>query len=126
MFRLCNLCIINILFKKGSRTIAKMMSVSQLQQYDKKEEKWAIRVRHSEMDRETEHEAKHVIHHAVLHRSNEQEIAEEVKKYMDKKFFGGWFAIVGRNFGMDVTHEEGTFLHAIKGPLQIIIFRCSN
>lgn len=45
---------------------------------------------------------------------------------MDKKFFGGWFVIVGRNFGLDVTHEEGTFLQAVKGPLQFVIFRCSN
>ena len=45
---------------------------------------------------------------------------------MDKKFYGGWFTIVGRNFGLDVTHEEGTFLQASKGPLQVIIFRCSN
>lgn len=78
------------------------------------------------MDRETEREAKHVIYHAVLHRSNEQQIAEEIKKYMDKKFYGGWFVIVGRNFGLDVTHEEGTFIQAIKGPLQVIIYRCSS
>lgn len=56
------------------------------------------------MEKETEREAKHVIYHAVLHRSNEQEIAEEIKKHMDKKFYGGWFVIVGRNFGLDVTH----------------------
>ena len=78
------------------------------------------------MDREMEHEAKHVIYHAFIHRSNEQEIAEEVKKYMDKKFHGGWYAIVGRQFGLDVTHEEGTFLQAVKGPMQFIIYRCSN
>lgn len=45
---------------------------------------------------------------------------------MDKKFYGGWVAIVGRNFGLDVTHEEGTFLQASKGPLQVIMYRCSN
>ena len=45
---------------------------------------------------------------------------------MDKKFFGGWFTIVGRKFGLDVNHEEGTFLHAVKGPSHIIIYRHSN
>lgn len=53
-------------------------------------------------------------------------MAEEVKKYMDKKFFGGWFVVCGRNFGLDVTHEEGSFLRASKGPLQFIVYRCSN
>jgi hypothetical protein len=41
----------------------------------------------------------------MTHRSNDLEIAEEIKKYMDKKFFGGWYVIVGRDFGLDVTHE---------------------
>jgi hypothetical protein len=31
-------------------------------------------------------------------------MAEEVKKYMDKKFAGGWHVVCGRNFGLDVTH----------------------
>ena len=53
-------------------------------------------------------------------------MAEEIKKYMDKKFFGGWHVVCGRNFGLDVTHEEGSFLRATKGPLQFIIYRCSN
>lgn len=52
-----------------------------------------------------EFEAKHVINHAIENRSNEQEIAEEIKKYMDKKFFGGWHVFAGRNFGINVTHE---------------------
>ena len=93
---------------------------------DKREQKWNIKVKYSEMESEVEHEAKHVIYHAMTHRSNDQQVAEEIKKYMDKKFFGGWYAIVGRKFGLDVTHEQGSFLHAVKGPSQIIIYRCSN
>ena len=53
-------------------------------------------------------------------------MAEEVKRYMDKKFNGGWYAIVGRQFGLDITHEEGSFLQAVKGPMQFILFRCEN
>lgn len=93
---------------------------------EKKAEKWGVKVHYSEMEADIEHEAKHVISHAVENRSNEQDIAEEIKKYMDKKFYGGWFVVCGRNFGLDVTHEEGSFLRASKGPLQFIIFRCST
>lgn len=89
-------------------------------------EKWGVRALYSEMEPEVEYEAKHVISHAFESRSNEQEMAEEIKKYMDKKFFGGWFVVCGRNFGLDVTHEEGSFLRASKGPLQFIVYRCSN
>lgn len=73
-----------------------------------------------------EFEAKHVISHAMENRSNEEEIAEEIKKYMDKKFFGGWHVVAGRSFGINVTHEEGSFLQASKNPLQFVIFRCAN
>ncbi len=45
---------------------------------------------------------------------------------MDKKFFGGWHVIAGRNFGINVTHEEGSFLRAAKNPLQFVIYRCAN
>ena len=45
---------------------------------------------------------------------------------MDKNFFGGWFVVAGRKFGLDVTHEEGSFLQATKGPLTFIVFRCST
>ena len=93
---------------------------------EKRAEKWGVKVVYSEMQPEVEFEAKHVISHAFENRSNEQEMAEEIKKYMDKKCFGGWYVVCGRNFGLDVTHEEGSFLRAQKGPLQFIIYRCSN
>ncbi len=67
-----------------------------------------------------------MISHAFDNRSNEQEMAEEIKKYMDKKFYGGWHVFCGRNFGLDVTHEEGTFIRATKGPLHFILYRCSS
>lgn len=93
---------------------------------DKRAEKWGVKITYSEMEAEIEFEAKHVINHAVENRSNEQEMAEEIKKYMDKKFFGGWYVVCGRNFGLDVTHEEGSFLRASKGPIEFIIYRCSS
>ena len=52
-----------------------------------------------------EYQAKRVINHAFESRSNEQEMAEEIKKHMDKNFYGGWFVVAGRRFGLDVTHE---------------------
>lgn len=93
---------------------------------DKRNDKWGVKVVYSELQPEVELEAKHVISHAVDNRSNDQEIAEEIKKYMDKKFYGGWFVVCGRNFGLDVTHEEGSFLRASKGPIQFVIYRCST
>lgn len=91
---------------------------------EKREEKWGVQIKYSEMDRETEREAKHIIYFAVTNESNEQKIAEKIKTHMDKKYNGGWHVIVGRDYGLDVTHEEGTFIQATKGPLEIIIYRC--
>ena len=67
-----------------------------------------------------------MIAHAIENRSNEQEMAEEMKKYMDKKYGLGWVAIVGRQYGINVTHDEGSFIKASKGPLQVVILRCST
>ena len=46
-----------------------------------------------------------MIHHAIENRSQEQEMAEDIKKYMDKRFGLGWLAVVGRQYGLDVTHD---------------------
>ena len=51
-------------------------------------------------------------------------MAEEIKKYFDKHYQGGWHCIVGRNFGIFVTHEEGSFLRLTKGQLQVLLYRC--
>ena len=93
---------------------------------DKRAQKWGVKALYSEMEPQVEYEAKHVINHAFESRTNQEEMAEEIKKYMDKKFFGGWHVVCGRNFGLDVTHEEGSFIKASKGPLQFIIYRCST
>ena len=68
-------------------------------------EKWGVKSLFSEMEPEVEYQAKRVINHAFESRSNEQEMAEEIKKHMDKNFYGGWFVVAGRRFGLDVTHE---------------------
>ena len=47
----------------------------------------------------------------------ENKILKKGAKFMDKKYFGGWYVICGRNFGLDVTHEEGSFMRASKGPI---------
>lgn len=34
---------------------------------------------------------------------------------LDKRHTGPWHCVVGKNFGLFVTHEEGYYLQAIKG-----------
>ena len=75
--------------------------------------------------------ATHITALAVDKYSNERgslnrnlDMAEEIKKYFDKKHLGGWHCIVGRNFGMYVSHEEGSFILLAHGHLKILIFRC--
>lgn len=52
------------------------------------------------------------------------DMAEEIKKYFDRHYQGGWHCIVGRNFGIFVTHEEGSFIRLTKGQLQVLLYRC--
>ena len=51
-------------------------------------------------------------------------MAEEIKKSFDKKYQGGWHCVVGRNFGMYVTHEEGSFALLTAGHLKFMVYRC--
>lgn len=70
--------------------------------------------------------AQHIGIVAVEKYSNERDMAEEIKKYFDKKYLGGWHCIVGRNFGMYVSHDEGSFIMMAYGHIKILLYRCTG
>ncbi|KAI9889702.1 MAG: Dynein light chain [Vezdaea aestivalis] len=53
----------------------------------------------------------------------EKEIAEYVKKEMDKRKGACWHCVVGRNFGSFVTHESKHFIYFYLGHLAFLLFK---
>ncbi|KAI9854683.1 MAG: Dynein light chain [Vezdaea acicularis] len=53
----------------------------------------------------------------------EKEIAEYIKKTMDKHKGATWHCIVGRNFGSFVTHETKHFIYFYFDHFAILLFK---
>lgn len=75
-------------------------------------------------------DAEHIILDNLNKYSNEREIAYNIKREyyhiilrMDKKQLPSWHCIVGRNFGIYVTYDEGHYLYATKGQTTIVLWK---
>jgi dynein light chain LC8-type len=55
--------------------------------------------------------------------TTEKEIAGFIKKEFDKKYDPTWHCIVGRNFGMYVTHENKHFIHFFLNQYGIMLIK---
>mmetsp|Transcript_105553 Transcript_105553/g.330754 ORF Transcript_105553/g.330754 Transcript_105553/m.330754 type:complete len:90 (+) Transcript_105553:84-353(+) len=55
--------------------------------------------------------------------NTEREIANFIKKELDKRHTPFWHVVVGKNFGSYVTHETKHFLYFYLGQLAILIFK---
>mmetsp|Transcript_78271 Transcript_78271/g.155115 ORF Transcript_78271/g.155115 Transcript_78271/m.155115 type:complete len:90 (-) Transcript_78271:137-406(-) len=55
--------------------------------------------------------------------NTERDIANHIKKELDKRHTPFWHVIVGRNFGSYVTHETKQYLYFYLGQLAILIFK---
>ncbi|VDM01456.1 unnamed protein product [Schistocephalus solidus] len=53
----------------------------------------------------------------------EKEIAQKLKKRMEKVFEGHWSCIVGSSFGCFVSHVEHEYLHVRSGRKEILLYR---
>lgn len=57
---------------------------------------------------------------------NNQSAAQAIKESMDKKFGGSWHAVVGEQFGLEISHEQGSLLYIFcGGNLAVCLWKCS-
>jgi dynein light chain LC8-type len=55
--------------------------------------------------------------------TTEKEIAGFIKKEFDKKYDPTWHCIVGRSFGMYMTHENKNFIHFYLNQFGILLMK---
>uniref|UniRef100_A0A914WNG3 Dynein axonemal light chain 4 n=1 Tax=Plectus sambesii TaxID=2011161 RepID=A0A914WNG3_9BILA len=84
-------------------------------------------LRHSEMPEELRREAMKLITGACQsHPNNNQSAAQQIKETLDAKYGGSWHAVVGEQFGFEVSHEPESLLYMFfGGNLAICVWKCS-
>jgi dynein light chain LC8-type len=55
--------------------------------------------------------------------TTDKEIAGYIKKEFDKKYDPTWHCIVGRNFGMYLTHEDKNFIHFFINQYGVLLMK---
>lgn len=49
-----------------------------------------------------------------------------IKETLDRKYGGSWHAVVGEQYGLEVSHEKGSILYMFFGNnLAVCVWRCS-
>ncbi|CAD8143613.1 unnamed protein product [Paramecium octaurelia] len=82
-----------------------------------------INVKLCDMSSELLKDAQYIILENLRKHSNERDVAYYIKRELDKRHTGPWHCVVGKNFGIFVTHEEGYYLQAIKGQITIVVWK---
>nr|XP_045734388.1 dynein light chain 1, cytoplasmic-like [Mirounga angustirostris] len=53
----------------------------------------------------------------------EKNLATHIKKEFNREYNPAWYCIVGRNFGVNVTHETKQFIYFYLGQVTILRFK---
>ena len=80
----------------------------------------------NEMDEKIREEVVAQFNYAVVtkHLVSPDEIARHLKDVMDKKHYGNWHCIVGKDFGSCVTGNPKKHLMLQIGPWYVELWRC--
>ena len=82
-----------------------------------------VKVQNSDMDEEMLQEAIQVAQRAIKKYKMDVDIAQHIKTHFDEKHNPVWNCIVGRNFGVFVTHQANNFAHFYVGSKAIVLFK---
>ncbi|VDK74413.1 unnamed protein product [Dibothriocephalus latus] len=65
------------------------------------------------------------LHRLVNKDLTEKDIAQRLRKRMEKTVEGNWSAIVGDSFGCQLSHIEHGFLQARVGKKEVLVYRAA-
>ncbi|CAE8583259.1 unnamed protein product [Polarella glacialis] len=82
-----------------------------------------VQIKNADMDPVLQQEIVEVAKQAMDKHSTEREVANFIKKEMDKRDSPYWHVTVGRNFGCYVTHETKYFLYFNIDQLMVLCFK---
>lgn len=82
-----------------------------------------VTVQNSDMPEEMLQEAVEVAFRAIKRYNVDVEIARYIKTTFDDRFKPVWMCVVGKSFGVYVTHQANFFAHFYIGQKAIVLFR---
>jgi dynein light chain LC8-type len=60
---------------------------------------------------------------AIKEHQMEKDMAAQIKREFDKRYFPTWHCVVGRSFGADVVHENTNFIYFYVGQLSVLLWK---
>lgn len=85
-----------------------------------------IVVKSTDMEQEMLEFAFATVQGAVEKYNSEKEIAQEMKRLFEAKYFPIWHCIVGRKFSSYVTHEAKHYAYFYMGQMGVMIFKSAS
>ena len=82
-----------------------------------------VKIQNSDMDEAMLQEAIQVSQRAIKKYKMDVDIAQSIKEHFDQKHHPVWNCIVGRNFGVFVTHQANNFAHFYVGSKAVVLFK---
>ena len=76
-----------------------------------------------DMEQEVQDSAKQTIIEAFDKFMEEKEIANSIRKKMDKSHEESWNCIVGKSFGAHVVHQTNSYLFCSYGELSVLLWK---
>ncbi|KAH8876270.1 Dynein light chain [Schistosoma japonicum] len=80
-------------------------------------------IKDSDMDRYMQEEAINVAATGMDRHEVDKDIASHIKQYFNLKYGRTWHCIVGKQFGSDISHEEGSFLYFFLGDRTVLLYK---
>ena len=89
----------------------------------KKSRSGEVKVQNTDMSDDMLQEAIRVAQLAIARYKMDVDIAKHIKEYFDDKYSPVWNCIVGKNFGVFVTHQASNFAHFYVGSKAVVLFK---
>ncbi len=83
----------------------------------------SIRIQNSDMPEEMLERAIQVAFQGLKKHTLDVDVAQYIKTAFDDKFQPVWMCVVGKSFGVYVTHQANHFAHFYIGQRAIVLFR---
>ncbi len=82
-----------------------------------------ITIQNSDMPEEMLEQAIEVSYQGLKKHNLDVDVAQYIKTTFDEKFDPVWMCVVGKNFGVYVTHQANYFAHFYIGQKAVVIFK---
>ena len=82
-----------------------------------------ITIQSSDMPEEMLESAIELAYEGLKRHNSDVEVAQFIKSRLDQRFDPVWMTVVGKSFGVYVTHQANYFAHFYLGHKAIVIFK---